>query len=298
MNVKEIFYKMRGGEQLFFFCFISFFGFILSYFVIISIIIPFFAGGNINAMSTSISLLRGTQVVYACCTYLLPPFVFVYLFERNPKYFFIKYKNKLSLIALTIILIVSIQPFIYLLSYYNQQISLPESMSSIEEWMKNSELESERVLNIFLEDRSIFGVILNISIISILAGIAEELFFRGALQQILNKIISNKHITIWITAIIFSAIHFQFYGFLPRVVLGALLGYLFIWSGNILLPILAHIMHNLINLIFLEIYYGTSKFEIVKNPNMENYIWVSIISFIISLIIICLLYKKRAALSY
>lgn len=291
MRYKEIFHKMRGGEQLFFLGFMFFFGFILFYFIIASVIIPTFGGGNVN--TTSLSVQRITQVVYVCCTYLLPSILFAFLFEKSPKLFFIKYKNKISLISLVLILIICIQPFIYLLSYYNEQISLPETMSGVEEWMKNSEMAAKKVLSLFLEDKSVSSIILNILIIAILAGVSEELFFRGTLQQILNKIISNKHLAIWVTAIIFSAIHLQFYGFFSRLILGALLGYLFIWSGNIFLPMLAHIIHNLINLIALEVYYGTSAFDSVTNPNMENYMGLAAISFILSIITIFFLHKKR-----
>lgn len=293
MNYKDIFYKMNGGGQLFFFCFIFFFGFILFYCLVASVVIPFFADGEIDRMSTSIYLLRITQVLYVFCTYLAPPILFAYLFEKNPKFFFVKHRNKLNLIILTVILIISVQPFIYLVSYYNEQISLPDSMSKLEQWMMSSEMEAERVLNLFLGDRSTSGVILNILIISVLAGIAEELFFRGALQQILNKIIKNEHLAIWTTAIIFSAIHLQFYGFIPRVLLGALLGYLFLWSGNIFLPILAHILHNLVNLLFLELYYGTSEFDSIKNPEMQNHIGFALISLIVSLAILYFLHKKK-----
>jgi len=86
--------------------------------------------------------------------------------------------------------------------------------------------------------------IVNLIIIGLLPAIAEEFLFRGALQQLLYEGFKNIHVAIWVTAIIFSAIHVQFYGFVPRMILGAILGYLFYWSGNIWVPIIGHLFNN------------------------------------------------------
>ncbi|TAF81977.1 MAG: CPBP family intramembrane metalloprotease, partial [Sphingobacteriales bacterium] len=80
--------------------------------------------------------------------------------------------------------------------------------------------------------------------IAILPAIGEELFFRGTIQNIFTALFKNPHVAVWLTAILFSAIHLQFYGFLPRMFLGALFGYLFIWGKSIWLPILGHFLNN------------------------------------------------------
>ena len=79
-----------------------------------------------------------------------------------------------------------------------------------------------------------------------MAGLAEEILFMGALLSIIRKKATNPHLAIWIVAIIFSAIHFQFYGFIPRMLLGAFLGYLLYWSKSIWIPVFAHFLHNAI----------------------------------------------------
>ena len=85
---------------------------------------------------------------------------------------------------------------------------------------------------------------------ALVPALAEEFFFRGAIQHFLSSVLKNKHIVVIITAFIFSVIHFQFYGFIPRFLLGIYLGYLAIWSGKLFLPILAHFMHNSLSLLF------------------------------------------------
>ena len=100
-------------------------------------------------------------------------------------------------------------------------------------------------ITLYLTDFENTGEFLaGILVIGILAGIGEEYLFRGILQPKLHHYTGNAHAGVWITAIIFSAIHFQFYGFLPRLMLGALFGYLYVYSGSLVYPIVAHILNN------------------------------------------------------
>jgi membrane protease YdiL (CAAX protease family) len=80
--------------------------------------------------------------------------------------------------------------------------------------------------------------------LAIIPALGEELIFRACFQKVLGRWTGNYHLAIWLSAIIFSSIHFQFYGFFPRMFLGALFGYLLVWSGSIWLPILAHFLNN------------------------------------------------------
>lgn len=81
-------------------------------------------------------------------------------------------------------------------------------------------------------------------VIAIIPGIGEELLFRGVLQNSLHRVTKNKHIAIWVAAFLFSAIHIQFYGLVPRMMLGAVFGYLYVWSGNLWYPMIAHATNN------------------------------------------------------
>ena len=95
-----------------------------------------------------------------------------------------------------------------------------------------------------------FGALLfNIFIMAVIPGLGEEFFFRGTLQRIISDA-KGAVWAIWVTAFIFSAVHMQFYGFIPRLLLGAFFGYLLVWSGNIWLPIVAHFVYNAITVVF------------------------------------------------
>lgn len=126
----------------------------------------------------------------------------------------------------------------------NESMRLPEALSGIENWMKAKEAELERLTALLLSDTTYWGLLINLVVVAVIPAIGEELLFRGCVQRIVTRWFRNPHAGVWITAIIFSAIHLQFYGFLPRMLLGALFGYLLVWGKNIWLPILAHFLNN------------------------------------------------------
>jgi uncharacterized protein len=138
-----------------------------------------------------------------------------------------------------------------LLIYMNAQLDLPASMSGLESWMKEMEAQLMELTKFLTDFQTIPELLAGIMVIGILAGIGEELFFRGLVQPKIQYYLKSSHWGIWVTAIIFSAIHVQFYGFLPRVFLGALFGYMYHYSGSLWYPILAHIINNSVTVLLV-----------------------------------------------
>lgn len=128
--------------------------------------------------------------------------------------------------------------------YLNQEIHLPDSLSSLEDVMRDMEKAAEAKTKALLESPSAGVAIVNILIIGVLTGIGEEFFFRGALQRMLTFCQVNPHVAVWTAAVVFSAMHFQFFGFIPRMLLGAWFGYLYLWSRNIWVNSFAHALNN------------------------------------------------------
>lgn len=137
------------------------------------------------------------------------------------------------------------------LVYWNAQLDLPEFMSEVEIWMNQMETQLMELTKFLTDFQSIWELLAGILVIGILAGIGEELFFRGLIQPKFQGYFKSAHWGIWITAIVFSAIHFQFYGFLPRVFLGALFGYMYHYSGSLFYPVLAHILNNTVTVLMV-----------------------------------------------
>lgn len=127
---------------------------------------------------------------------------------------------------------------------YNEAFHLPESLHVLEDTLRGWEENAAATTALILDSSTIGGLIAEIIIVGILTGMAEEIFFRGGIQSILYKSGCNVHIAIWGTAVVFSALHMQFFGFLPRLLLGAFFGYLLYWSGSLWPGIFAHALNN------------------------------------------------------
>lgn len=133
---------------------------------------------------------------------------------------------------------------INLLVSWNAALALPESMGWLESLIRSAEEQAAALTEALLADVSVTAVVVNVVLIAIVPAVGEELMFRGGIQRIITRWSRNAHVGIWVSAFLFSAMHFQFYGFLPRMALGALFGYMLLWSGSIWLPILAHLVNN------------------------------------------------------
>lgn len=154
------------------------------------------------------------------------------------------------LLPVIIILVFAAMPVINFTGELNSHLSLPDFLSGLENSMRESEDRMKVITDAFLQMNGIGDLLINILVIALLAAVGEELLFRGCFQNILVQWTKNIHIAIWLTAILFSALHFQFYGFLPRMLLGVLLGYLYVWSGSLWLPILFHFLNNGLAVLF------------------------------------------------
>lgn len=191
------------------------------------------------------SVLFVTTIIQDILVFISPVATTAVLISRKPLCL-LNLNNSLNLkpIILTIIAILASIPAMNVIIEWNAGMSLPQSFHAIEEWMRQSEQQSASLIGRMLDGTSIENLLAGIFIIGILTGLSEELFFRGMLQKILVNRPMNIHLAIWTTAIIFSAVHLQFYGFIPRLLHGAFFGYL-AWMGNSLwLPIIAHALNN------------------------------------------------------
>ncbi len=199
------------------------------------------------------NMLRLNQLLSATGTFVLPALGIAWLCSPDVKdYLSIRKMPNLYILFLTIACMILLSPLITLADVWNQQLRLPDFMYPIEEWMRQQEDAAKELTQLFLSDKSIPVLCFNLAVIAILAGVGEEFFFRGALQRMLGKWSPNHHVVIWVAAILFSAFHIQFYGFIPRMLLGAFFGYLLYWSGNIWVPVFAHTINNAIAVIILS----------------------------------------------
>jgi len=186
------------------------------------------------------------------------------------------HKAKPQVIAVAIIMVIFALPLINVLAWLNEQMVFPEFLGGLEQVFSGMEDSAARLTKALTEQTSPIILVANILTIALIPALGEEMVFRGALIPILKKWTNSVHWAVWISAIIFSAMHLQFYGFLPRMLLGAVLGYLFVWSGSLWVPVLAHFANNAVALILIFFMTrGDIQAEVDEfNPVLSDYIWV------------------------
>ena len=147
-------------------------------------------------------------------------------------------------------LIIVILPFMSGLIAWNAGAHFPGPLHDFEVWARASEDRAAGLTKFLTQFNSVGRFWVGVVVIAIVPAVSEELVFRGVIQKNLVRWFS-PHVGVWLGAAIFSAIHFQFFGFVPRFVLGLALGYLYLWSGNILVSMAAHFTQNAFQLLIL-----------------------------------------------
>lgn len=190
-------------------------------------------------------MMRMMQLISAIGTFLFPALAVAWLCSPDPEaYLCIKRKTDTKILLLVLASMILMSPTITLTALLNKQMVLPSFMAPVEAWMQTQEALAEQLTNTLLAGDGLLTFLSNLVVMALMAGITEEFLFRGALQRIIGQWTANHHIVIWSAAILFSAFHLQFYGFLPRMLLGAYFGYLLYWSRNIWIPVFAHFANN------------------------------------------------------
>lgn len=169
--------------------------------------------------------------------------------------------------------------------FWNDSMKLPAGLSEFEQYIRGMEDMARSTAETLLAVNSIFGLLINVLVIGLITGFAEEIFFRAGLQRLLSKALTN-YWAVWVSALIFSAVHFQFYGFVPRMLLGAFFGYLYVWTGSIWVSVFAHALNNSVVVVIdwmlnQGIISGNPEYIGVAEHGFPTYAMISAVLFIV-----------------
>jgi membrane protease YdiL (CAAX protease family) len=195
------------------------------------------------------------QMLGSVGTFIVPAFLFSYLFEGD-LFSYYKFRNPTAMapMLLVILMMVSVIPFINYIAEINLKMEIP--IRALDQLLRTLESTAEEMMVAFTATKNIGGLLVNLLMIGVIAAVGEELIFRGLIQRLMTQMLKNTHLAILITALLFSAFHFQFFSFLPRFALGLILGYLMFYGQSIWYPILAHFVNNAMGVIY---YYFNSR---------------------------------------
>ncbi len=233
-----------------------------------------------------------TQVILQnIVSFSLPAVILAAFITNNPfKYLSMNKAPKAKALLYVLLLYFASIPAMNLIIYLNSHITFPESLSAIEQVLRSYEEAAQAMTNQLISGQSLMGILVLILVVGCLTGMGEEIFFRGMLTRLFIDKPLNVHFSIWLGAFVFSLMHFQFFGFVPRMLLGALFGYLMVWSGCLWVPIFAHALNNSFAIIANYMFENkvlSEKIDAIGSP--ECMVWLAAVS----AIAVCLLLYYR-----
>ena len=241
---------------------------------------------NVSENVSFMRFLQGsTQIFYM----LIPSLLFGFMFYPSIVDFF---KMRFSRGQITITLcgvavFVAMIPFVDCVTRWNNAMHLPKSMATLEATIRNMGLESERMMEMFLtENGSVWMFFANIVVMALIPAVSEEFIFRGAIQQTCAKWFDNHHIAIIVTAAVFSLIHFDLFNFIPRFIMGIVLGYLFYFSGSIWTSVCVHFFNNGV-IVVLYYFLGYNSTETINFDSTVLNVVSVVLSLVSSAVLMC-----------
>ena len=250
--------------------------------------------GQLNLNTREVNYFKYLQTFQHLSMFLLPALLISFMMRGDiTSYLGLKRKPGLTVAMLSILLIVFLIPLNSYLAWLNEGLDLPDWLNGIEQWMTRKELQNERITQVLMEAGTTGALVINIIIIAILPAVGEEFLYRGVLQNILTGWLKSGNLAVILTAFVFSAAHFQFYGFLPRFILGLVFGYLYLWSMNIWLPVLAHLVNNVIPVI-LSYYYGWDNINSTVDELSSREGLIVLIPSVVVVVIMLIIWKLSA----
>lgn len=259
----------------------------------------FFANPNLLGQTTNpdmIPILRFFQGATSVGMFLVPGLVWAWIYERPiTKSLELKSQLKIGNIILIVVLIIAALPMINAFAAINQQMELPAFMKELEQGLRETEANAVQFMKALLSTKSIGVLIANLIVVAVLPGVAEEIVFRGILQKEIIRLSGKPILSIVIAALLFSAMHMQFFTFLPRFALGIMLGLVFYWSKNIWVPIILHFLNNALSVVA---WYILSPGEIensLESVGTTSNMWPLAIVSILAVITILYYFRKSAA---
>lgn len=216
-------------------------------------LVGFFISGVISSLiiakfgMQSTAAMRIAAVMQSLFQLIVPAIATAMIVTRRPATFLaIDRRIDLRLLLLAAAALITATPMMNRLISLNEAVTLPDSLAWLEQSLKQMEEQAAATIAVMQGGTSVGDLIMNILIIGVLAGLGEELFFRGTFLRLMTTGRINPHIAVWTVAVVFSAVHLQFYGFVPRTLLGAYFGYLVVWTRCLWIPVIIHALNNII----------------------------------------------------
>ncbi len=247
-----------------------------------------------NPSKENIAVIKFMQAFQTIGIFIIPATIAAAFMHTNSSQFlFLKKQPYLISTVIVILSMIACIPVINFAAAINARLDLPETMNLIEEKIQQLRDNYNYLTGLFLESTSFKGFLANVLIMAALPAIGEELLFRGIFQRLFTDWTKNVHIGIIIAAFLFSFFHFEFYGFLPRFLLGILFGYFLAWTSSLWIPILAHFINNFVIVAYFYFIPSSAESSALDQIGTKADIFLIISIIAVSLLITGLYYTEK-----
>ncbi|HEX7411101.1 MAG TPA: CPBP family intramembrane glutamic endopeptidase [Bacteroidales bacterium] len=302
MHISGIYRQASPFRQFFLLMFLLITLLIFSTLIGLLMLVPIYGVSIIEKLSAIsdysdpqvVGILKYLQIVNQVGMLILPAVIFAWLVDSVPfEYLRARQVPGWRNLLLATLIVIASMPLISWFVELNEAMRLPHWLMGVEDWMKTAEDNATKITNAFLLTGSLGGFALNMLMIAILPAIGEEFLFRGVFMRLFIRWFRNNHGGVWMAAFIFSAIHMQFYGFVPRLLLGAAFGYLFIWTDNIWVPVAAHFVQNATSVVVAWLFGNGTITGSADDFGQTDNVFIIAASALLVAIFLFLVFKRR-----
>lgn len=301
-TLRQSFIQMSSPAKLILLLLLVLFFMLLGSAVAVLISVPLF-GHDLSAIISmienpdagNIGLVKAFQIIQSIFLFIIPALIAAWLFSENT-FHYLEAGNKASAITLVLVLasLFMAIPLMNFLASVNSRLDFPHWLNGLESRIRAMEDSAGKLTELFLKSETITDLAVNLLMIAILPALGEEFLFRGVLQKLFISWTRNTHAGVILAAFTFSFIHFQFYGFIPRFLLGLYFGYLLVWSSSIWVPVTGHLINNGIAVIYyrytLQPMGETDMDKIGTDPGGNYMLYISVF---LTALIIGLIYQHE-----
>lgn len=182
------------------------------------------------------------QCIQAVVGFLLPALITALMLNRKPmKLLGFSKKIKLTQVGLVCAIMFAGIFVSGFFSYINELFPISDGWKQSFDKMES---DYNSMVQSILSLDSVADYLIGLVVMAFLPALCEETLFRGGLQNYMTRWTRKPWLSIIVVSILFSALHFSFYGFLSRLFLGVMLGLLYEYSGKLWLSIIAHFFNN------------------------------------------------------
>ncbi len=200
-------------------------------------------------------------------------------------------------IAVVVLVYIVALPAMNWLVEWNEGLHLPQALHDVETILRDMEDSAQNITTALLTTHSWGMMALLVLLVGVLTGMGEEIFFRAGLLGSMHAGKVRRHVAVWAVAFIFSAIHMQFFGFFPRLLLGAWFGYVMLHCGEVWTPIIAHSLNNGLVVLFTFLdknhYIDNNVLESLGTAGPGQVPWLAIASAVVTAVVIFLFMNTK-----